>query len=148
MSVDSDILVGFAQLIHNAGAGVYRPSGGYLATETAVVFGDLPTTPNKAIGLTLYTSTDEIKENRSQRRIQAWYRGDPNDSLSANDIASGVFDAVQGLENFDMGSVHVIQIHRVSFLPQGLDTLKRSERADNYAIDVNTPNTVGRPAAY
>lgn len=148
MSVDRDILIGFAQLIHNAGAGVYRPTGGYLPNERAIVFGELPTTPDTAIGLTLYTSSDEVKENRSERRIQVWCRGAQNDTLSANDIASDIFDAVQGRENFEMGAVHVIDIHRVSFLPQGQDTSKRSERADNYGLRVNTPNTIGRPAAY
>ncbi len=145
MSVESDILTGLATLINAAGVASYKPTGGYLPTDTAIVFGDLPTAPNRVMGLAVYTSSDEVKQNLSEFRVQCWFRGAPNNTLDVGDLASSVFDVLQGREDLTFGSVHVVQIYRVSFVPQGMDSSKRVERSDNYTVQVNTPYTVGRP---
>lgn len=144
MTVESDVLTGLAQLLNDLGLATYKPAGGYLSTDVAVVFGELPTAPDTAVGLTLYGSTDEVKENLSHLRVQVWTRGAANNSLGASAIASPIFDALQGREGFDLGSVHVIQMYRTSMMPMGVDASKRYERSDNYVLDVNTPLTVGR----
>lgn len=144
MSTESDILTGFASLLASANVATYKPTGGYLPTDTAIVFGELPTAPDRAVALALYTSSDEVKENLSEFRLQCWFRGNPNNSLDAGNLASDVFDAVQGLEGLTFGAAFVIQIQRVSFVPQGVDALKRYERSDNYLVQVNTPLTAGR----
>lgn len=144
MTVESDIVTGLAQLLNDLGLAVYKPAGGYAATDVAVVFGELPTSPDTAVGITLYGSTDEVKENLSRYRVQLWTRGAANNSLGASSIASPIFDALQGREGFQLGSVYVVQMFRTSLMPMGMDANKRYERSDNYVLDVNTPLTAGR----
>ena len=146
MNVETELLVGLAGLLDAAGVGTYKPSGGYLATDTAIVFGDLPTGPNRAIALTIYASTDEIKQNLSAYRVQVRTRGNPNNSLDAGDLASVVFDTLQGIENVVLSAnVFLVQCYRLSLIPMGIDATKRSERSDNYLVQVNTPQTAHRP---
>ena len=145
MSVETDLLTGIAQRLHDRSAATYRPSGGYLPTETAVVFGGLPTAPDKAISLTLYTAVDAQVENRSAFRVQARIRGAAGNTLSPGDIASAVFDALHGIEGVDFGSVTVISSSRVVVSPQGIDASKRTERADSYEFVCNLPTTPARP---
>lgn len=142
---ESDLMVGLAQYLNDAGVGVYRPDGGYLPGDTAIVFGDLPPTPDRCIGLTPYSSTDQPKIALSRVRVQVWMRGAANDSLDILDLATDVFDTLQGAERLQFGSAGVVQILRVSAMPMGIDANKRSERSDNYAVDVNPPATPGRP---
>lgn len=138
-SWESDLLKGLAQYLNDHGAGVYITSGTYQSTDTAVVFGELPTQPDRAIALTLYGSSDEPVQNLSSVRVQFMLRGAPNLSLDVGDVAAAVFSLIQGLAYIDFGAAHVLQVRRISAVPLGLDQNKRSMRADNYAMDVNTP---------
>ena len=140
---ESDLLTGIATYLDGQGVGVYNPAG-YAATDTAIVFGDLPSTPDRCIGLTLYSSQDHPVQNLSTVRLQLMLRGVPNNSLDVGDLATQAFSALQGITGLDFGTAHLIQCGRVSAVPLGLDTNKRSNRSDNYQIDVNTPYSVGR----
>jgi hypothetical protein len=142
-SWESDLLQGLASYLAQQGVGVYNPAG-YQATDTAIVFGELPSTPNRCIGLTLYSAQDHPVQNLSTVRLQLMFRGAPNDSLDVGDLATTAFAALQGVTDRDYGAAHLIQCGRVSAVPLGIDELKRSTRADNYQIDVNTPYTAGR----
>lgn len=144
MSYESDLLRGLAQYLNDAGAAVYKPTGGYQSGDAAVVFGELPTAPDRAVGITLYASTDAPKEALSSVRVQFMFRGSVNNSLDVGDLAAGVFSAVQGLQEQAFGSCYVIQAGRVSAVPLGLDGNKRSLRSDNYQLDINTPATALR----
>lgn len=145
MSVETDLRVGLAGLLEAAGVGVYKPGGVYLATETAIVLGELPTSPNRAIGISLYSPVDAIKQNLTTYRAQFWIRGTPNNSLDSGDLACAIFDAIHGIEGVTMGSLWLIQCYRLSALTMGIDASKRSERSDNYLVQVNTPQTANRP---
>jgi hypothetical protein len=141
---ESDLLVGIAGYLSQQSVGIYNPAG-YQATDTAIVFGDLPSTPNRCIGLTLYSAVDHPVQNLSTVRLQLMFRGDANNSLDVGDLATQAFAALQGITDRDYGTAHLIQMFRVSGgIPLGIDDLKRSTRADNYQIDVNTPYTAGR----
>lgn len=144
---ESDLLNGVAQYLAAQGVGTYRSDGSaYLTTETAIVFGELPVAPDRVIALSLYGGpADEVKSNLSHPRLQLMMRGAAENTLDVGDLATQAFAALQGIESMDFGSAHLVQCYRVSSVPQGLDSNRRSERADNYQIDVNTPNTVGRP---
>lgn len=141
-SWESDLLMGIAQYLEDQGVGAYNPS--YVTSDTAIVFGELPIDPSRAIGLTLYSAQDHPKQNLSSVRLQLQFRGAPDNSLDVGDLASLAFSALQGIEGRDFGSAHLIQCGRVSAVPLGLDDLRRSTRADNYQIDVNTPYSAGR----
>ena len=134
MSFTRDLLVGLKSEI---------PSGTLAAAS--IVFGDLPSTPDRAAALAAYAAVDEPKVAKSTIRVQFMFRGDVNNSLSCDDLADDVFAYLQGLEDRTYGSVHLIQCFRVSAVPLGVDANKRSTRADNYECDVDLPLTAGRP---
>lgn len=141
-SWESDLLTGVAQLLVDEGVGVYKTL--YAASDTAIVFGELPTTPDRCIALALYAATDAPKQNLSTVRMQVMMRGVPDNTLDVGDLATAVFSALQGMEQRDFGTAHAVQVGRVSAVPLGIDANKRSTRADNYQIDVNTPYTAYR----
>jgi hypothetical protein len=143
-SWESDLLTGIAQLLNDQAVGVYKTTGTYAATDTAIVFGELPTSPDRCIGLSLYSATDAPKQNLSTVRLQVMMRGAVNNSLDVGDLATAVFGVLQGLEGRDFGTAHAVQVGRISAVPLGLDSNKRSERSDNYQADINTPYTTYR----
>lgn len=140
-----DLLVGLAQDIAAAGVGVYRPAGGYVPSDTAVVFGDLPTAPDRCIGLTAYASLDEVAVNLSSVRVQFYLRGAAGNSMDVVDLNDDLFAALQGLGGRQYGAAYLVDARRVSAVPMGVDGSRRSEISANYELDVNTPATVGRP---
>lgn len=143
--VETDLVVGLAQFLAAAGIGTYRPAGGYLASETAIVFGDLPTAPDRAVGIGVYGAVDEGSVPLSSLRVQFLCRGSRDDSLDPGEVAGAIFTVLQGLQHQDFGAAHVNLAQRVSRIPLGIDEAKRSLRADNYALDVDMPATAGRP---
>ena len=144
-SWESDLLTGIAQTLADAGVGTYRTDGtAYAAGETAIVFGELPTTPDRAIALSLYAATDAPVQNLSTVRAQLMFRGAVNANLDVGDLATEAFGVLQGMTARDYGTAHVIQAGRISAVPLGQDANKRYTRADNYQIDVNTPYTAYR----
>lgn len=140
---ESDLLTGLAQYLQAQGVGVYKTSG-YAPTDTAIVFGEPPTAPDRIVALTLYSATDHPKQNLSTVRLQLMMRGAAENSLDVGDLATQAFAALQGVESLDFGTAHLVQCGRVSAVPLGLDSNRRSTRADNYQIDVNTPYSAGR----
>jgi hypothetical protein len=146
MSFTSDLLTGLAQYLADAGIGVtYRTSTPYLATETGVVFGLYPTSPDRCIALTAYAATDEPKVALSRIRVEFALRGAVNDSLDVHDLGDAIFNALQGAEDLTFGTARVVQALRVISASGGVDANKRSMRSDSYSIDVDTPLTPGRP---
>jgi hypothetical protein len=112
---------------------------------TPIFFGDLPTTPDRAIALTAYAAVDQPTVALSTIRVQVMVRGVVNNSLDADDQADDIFAVLQGLEDRTYGTAHLVQCNRISAVPLGIDGSKRSSRADNYEIDVDLPLTAGRP---
>jgi len=142
---ESDLVQGIAQYLEDQGVGSYRSDDtAYATDETAIVFGELPSAPDRAIGLSLYSSTDHPVQNLSSVRLQLMCRGNANDNLDVGAIATAAFAALQGVTSLDLGTAHVIQIGRVSAVPTGVDGNRRYTRADNYQLDVNTPYSAGR----
>jgi hypothetical protein len=142
-SWESDLLLGIAALLDGQGVGTFRGDGSaYAAGETAIVFGELPTGPDRAIGLALYNGgADDVAQNVSRPRLQLMFRGAPGLPLDAGDIASAAFLVLHGAEHRDYGTAHLIQALRQSTVPLGVDDNRRTMRSDNYALDVNTPHT-------
>lgn len=133
MSFTRDLLIGLkAELV---AAGVTVP----------IVFGELPTTPDRAVGLGAYSAVDDPTTAHSTLRVQVVARGIPNNSLDADDLADDIFQAIQAIEDRTYGTAHLVQCLRVSAVPLGIDGSKRSARSDNYEVDVDLPTTAGRP---
>lgn len=145
MSVTRDLLEGVARFLSDEGRGVYDPDGIYDPASTVIKMKELPATVDRAIMLTAYTPSDHPTINLSQRRVQVWFRGAPDDALDVDDLADSVFDVLHGLTHRDFGTAHAVQVLRTSSMPMGKDDNNRHERADNYTFDVNEPPTAGRP---
>lgn len=143
--VETDLVQGIAQHLHDVGAGTYRPSGGYQADDTAIVFGEPPSDPDRVIAITVYASDDEGQVPLSHMRVQFMCRGVPNDVLDAGEVAGLVFTAMQGLEHLQCGTAHINLSERISRITLGADTNQRQLRSDNYVLDVDMPATAGRP---
>lgn len=111
-----------------------------------LVAGDLPSTPDQVVGVTLYGSVDWVEVARADVRMQFMCRGAVNDSLSAADLADGLFGILHGLEDLWIGDLHVALCSRLSVVPLGVDDNKRVLRADNYELLVDVPSTARRPA--
>lgn len=141
---EADLLTGLAQYLNDSGVGIYRPSVPYQSGDVAIVFGELPTQPDRVIGLTLYGSSDEEVQNLSRVRVQLMMRGAPNLALDVGSVATAAFSQLQGLSYRDFGTAHVLRVARVSSVPLGVDQNKRTLRSDNYVIDVNTTTGVFR----
>jgi hypothetical protein len=141
----SDLLLGLAQLVSDASVGIYRATGGYVATDTGIFIKGLPDFPDRAISITTYATSDMVKIAQTTVRVQFWLRGVPNNTLDVDDIGDAIFALVQGMENRDFGTAHVIQAYRTSSGQLGADTANRSQRSDNYQFDLNVPPTAGRP---
>lgn len=114
-------------------------------TATVVVSRDLPTTPHAAISLGVYDSADEVEVARGTHRVQAMFRGAPDDSLSCDDLADAVFGLWHAREGLWLGGLHVALISRVSRIPLGMDGNNRSLRSDNYELLVDEPVSALRP---
>ena len=141
-----DLLTGLAGILNTAGAGTYRGDGSaYLATETAITFGDMPDQPNRCITLATYPLTDAPKEALSQVGVQVRSRGLPGDFLDASDLNDAVFNALQGLQERTFGTCYLIQLLRKSSIPMGMDASKRWETSSNFYADINPPTTPLRP---
>lgn len=146
MSFTADLLRGLGAYLAAASIGVaYKPAGVYLATDTGVVFGLYPTSPDRCIAMTAYATSDEAKVALSRIRVELAFRGVPNDSLDVDDLADSVFNVLHGYEDLTFGSAHVDQALRVISHATGVDDSKRSQRSDSYDLDVDVPVTAGRP---
>lgn len=143
--VETDLVKGVAQYLNDNAVATYRATSTYLATETAIAFGQLPSTPDRCIAISVYGADDEVQTPLSKLRVQFWCRGNPNDTLDAGVLAGSVFTLLQGATMLTFGTASVSQILRVSRVTLGQDQNKRQERADSYEFTVDFPATAGRP---
>lgn len=140
MSLTSDLLTGLAADLDAQNLATYTGGAG-----GNVFFKAMPTTPDRAVALTAYSSQDDPTQNLSTIRVQLMFRGEPDDATDVDDLADDVFLWLQGLQGRTYGSVFVAHALRVSTVQLGADANKRCERADNYAFTCNLPQTSGRP---
>ncbi|MGW6498548.1 minor capsid protein [Nonomuraea angiospora] len=143
MSWTADLLTAIAERLHAQGAGVWKPAGGYVSTDVAIVFGRLPTTPDRAIALAAYgvdQFADDPVNTDGTQGVQARIRG-TQDPRVADGIADAVFDALHGWQNPAAGIL--LATRRIN-APMGIDGNQRWERADSYHLLVHRP-TSNRP---
>lgn len=118
----------------------WRPNGPtYTATETGLYYGPIGTTPDLAVGVTLYATDDDLlldgsRYSASVRRVQIRFRGAKGDPTSADQLASAAFRALQGLSRV-AGLNHA---QRILTAPLGVDDNARTERADSYIVIPDT----------
>jgi hypothetical protein len=119
-----------AQLLADAGVGVWRTGGLYLASEVGVFYGAIGAAPDRAVGVTVYAQTDDIVTGRKDRYVQVRYRGAKGAPNGADVLADAGFDALHGTYR----TSGIARITRTSTAPLGADSNGRQERADNYQL--------------
>lgn len=144
VDVELALLEQIATYLDDQEVATYSTSG-YTGTDTAIVFGELPASPDRCIGLTVYDSDDYVNQNISEYRVQLWCRGTAGSTVDGGTLAGSIFNVLQGLQDQWWGDLYLVQARRLSLAPMGMDGNQRQERAENYAFRVNTPATVGRP---
>lgn len=143
-AVEVELVQQIAGLLDTAGVAVYKPSSPYAASDTAVMFGEIPTEPDRCVAVNVYDSSDDPRYPRSDVRVQFYMRGVPNNPLDVVDLAAGVFDTFQSLQDATLGTLHLIDCKRLVVSDQGVDANLRSERADSYQFRLDVPATALR----
>lgn len=146
MSTTSDLVTGLAQYLATAGLATYRADGTpYTSGETALYFNDMPASPDRVVALTAYATTDQAVVTLGAVRVQVRTRGLANDVLDVDTLADSIFTLLHGAVNLTFGTMHVVQILRVSSATLGMDDQSRRwMRSDNYHLDVDYPTTPNR----
>ena len=100
----------------------------YAADPVIIFYGALGTTPDKAVGVRVYGTTDE--RHLGWRRVQLRLRGEPGRPDGADALATPALDVLQGFSR--RGGIS--SITRRSMAPAGADDNRREERTENYLI--------------
>lgn len=139
MGFTNDLLVGVAQLLHSRGAAVWKPTGAYTENEVGIVLGAPTQSPRSLIALAAYGNVDAPALSDSSVGVQFRLRSPSADSTPADDLADGIFDALQGLRA-TLNGIRVVYAKRTSTYPLGIDGNGRQERTDNYDLTVHRPS--------
>jgi hypothetical protein len=113
----------------------WRPDGPeYTATEVGIFYGAIAETPDRAIGVRVYGSSDD-RNDPTQRRVQLITRGKKGQPDGADVLAGHAFTRLTGVSRL----FGINGISRTSMGPLGTDTNEREQRSDNYSITLDNP---------
>lgn len=137
---EEDLMRGVAQLLHDAGVGIYRSSASYTAGEAGIFFDALPDTLINAIQLSLYPVMDDPMYGSDVIGLQVITRVAGPSPFPCRQLASKVFDQLQGLVERTLSSgVKIITSSRRSGASLGQDSSKRWSRTQNFYLRVYHP---------
>lgn len=141
MGHTTDLLTGVAEHLAAQGVGTWRTTGVYAATETGIVLGLLPPSPDNVIALTGYSVSDDPTLSDGVMGVQVRTRTKGLDPRPTADLADAIFDALQGLGDVVLGGVRVQIVTRQSWVPLGADANGRQQRSDNYYATAHHPSS-------
>lgn len=142
MGFQTDLAVGFADLLVTAGAGTWRATGAYATSETGIYLRVLPASPDRAIVLAPYVVTDDPTLSDSVTGLQIATRWEGANPTGNDDLADAVFDALQNLPRTTLSTGLVVtDCYRRSGSSLGQDGNQRWRTAQNFYIDAHRPST-------
>ncbi|WP_102193209.1 minor capsid protein [Microbacterium aurantiacum] len=103
----------------------------YTADVVGVFYGRIEETPDRAVGVRLYGSSDT--RDLTRRKAQIWVRGARGERDSADRIADDVFARFDKLSR----EGGILGIRRESMSDQGSDDNGREQRSENYTITLD-----------
>ncbi len=103
------------------------------AGSVGIFYGDIPDSPDRAIGVRVYGGTDNPLVYEPERSVQLRIRGARDDKDDADRIAGFAFALLQGRSRIKGLS----WIQRETFGPLGADTNGREERTENYTVQLD-----------
>ena len=141
MAYQTDLQVGFAELLAGLGVGVWSDTGAYATDVTGITLQALPTGPDNAITLSTYPVTDDPTLSDSVTGLQVMTRTEGQDPRTTNDLADSVFDQIHGLHDVDLATgLRVVMCEHRSGVLLGQDDLLRWSRSDNYYVTTHRPS--------
>ena len=115
---------------------LWQPEGpAYTAEQIGIVYGALPESPDRVVGITTYYADDDLATSLAVRRVQLRFRGKPKERAGADELADAAFAALQGLAR--VAGLNLVS--RASMVHLGADENDRQERTDSYQIIIDTP---------
>lgn len=135
----STFLAGVADLISDAGIGVWNPTGAYTTGQVGISIMKVPQSPDDLIVLTPYRVQDSLL-NDSIEGLQIRTRGDQN-PLTVLERDAALFNLFEGMHDVVIGGVPVALIWRQSQLPGPQDQNDRWECSSNYYCRITDPTT-------
>lgn len=137
----SRLLVGLAEYLDAADVGVWRATGVYTSSETAIVLRSVPQSPDRLITLATYpvgSTTPGLADHQLGMQIRIRAGTDPRD---CDDLADEVYELLHGARRLTLGGVAVVQMWRQSYTSLGDDTNGRWQRSENYYLDAMRPTS-------
>jgi hypothetical protein len=135
-----------AVLLADAGIGVWATGDTvYGPDDVAIVYGTERPIENQQIILNWVDLDQHPEITQGAGMLQVATKGLPNDRGSTDDLSYAVFAVLHGLTTTPAGSAVIVQCLRRNSVPMGQDDKLRTERADQYDVDVEWPPTSNRP---
>lgn len=131
------VVTAVATYLHGRGAATWRPTGGYTATETAIVAGRYKDTPDRQVALNV---TEPGIEHGAMLQVRV--RGKGGAMFDAQTVADPIKRALHGLQDLDCGDGLVVYL--VSFTSAtslGYDANSRQDFAMNFRLTTSDPSS-------
>ncbi|MEU0033169.1 minor capsid protein [Streptomyces sp. NPDC006333] len=135
-----DLVDGLARLLDAEGVAIYRPTGIYASTETAITDTAMPDRPDRAVVLTAYDTADDPALTDCSVFVQVRTRAgtDPREVAALDEAA---FLVLHGLRDQQYGTARLGLMRRDNSAPMGADAAGRFERTSNYTVRAQRPPT-------
>lgn len=133
-----DLVDGLATLLDAEGVATYRATGVYTAAETAITDTVMPDSPDRAVVLTAYDTTDDPALTDCTVSVQVRTRAGA-DPRQVADLDEAVFAVLHALTDAQFGTARVALMKRDNSAPMGRDSNGRFERTSNYTARAQRP---------
>ena len=140
MSFLRDLVDGLARTLADTGVATYRPAGVYTTAETAITDTVMPDSPDRAVVLTAYDTTDDPALTDCTVAVQVRTRAGV-DPREVADLDDAVFGVLHGLRDRQFGTAAVRFMRRDTSASMGRDAVGRFERTSNYSVRAQRPPT-------
>lgn len=129
---------GFGQVLATAGIGKW---GNFTSSETGIVDGALPASPENVLALASYGVEDDPTLSDSVIGLQVTTRAAGADPRPVSRLTARVYDQLDGMAGVVLpGGVYVVQCHRQSWASIGQDENKRWRETSNFYVTVHRPS--------
>lgn len=138
----TDFLVGLAVYLQTAGIGTWNTSGVYTSTQTGIVLGTVPQTPDRVITLTAYGVADDPSLSDSVMGLQVRSRWGGQDPRPTDDLADSIFTLLHGLTHVTLSTgIKIVECLRISAITLGQDENLRWCHVQNFHVTIHRPST-------
>lgn len=132
---DAALTLALCEMLGEVPGWHWTPTTQTPAGMVGVFYGDMPDTPDRAIGVRVYGGTDDPVVYQPARSVQLRIRGARGDKDDADRIAGFAFALLQG--RCRVRGISWVQ--RDTFGPLGADKNGREERSENYTVFLDNP---------